>query len=253
MKVSIIISVLNGAKTLQTCLDSISSQDYSNIELVIIDGGSIDGTLGILKDNAHFIEKWISEKDTGIYDAWNKGLNLVTGDYICFIGSDDCFASHNTVSELLSIVKRGCEVDIITSNIKLIDNSKVKSMIRGKPWNWSHMRRRCSVSHPGLMHHKRLFQKYGLFDTGLKIAGDYDFLLRLGPDVRSIHFDAVTVLMGSEGVSNIMVTEVLKETRLVQARHSEIGYLRASVYYYVSRLKFAIKSALFKIGFEYER
>ena len=95
MRVSIIISVLNGAKTLQSCLDSIALQDYNDIELVVVDGGSSDGTIQILGKNEDIITSWLSEPDSGNYDAWNKGLEIVTGEYICFIGCDDCFAERS--------------------------------------------------------------------------------------------------------------------------------------------------------------
>ena len=89
--ITIIIAVFNGAKTLQQCIDSVAQQSYPNKELIIIDGGSKDGTLDLLKANSEKIDYWVSETDNGIYNAWNKGLAQANGDWICFLGADDFF------------------------------------------------------------------------------------------------------------------------------------------------------------------
>jgi glycosyltransferase involved in cell wall biosynthesis len=89
--ITIIIAVYNGAKTLQQCIDSVAQQTYPNKELIIIDGGSKDGTVDLLKTNHGKIGYWVSEPDYGIYHAWNKGLAQANGDWICFLGADDYF------------------------------------------------------------------------------------------------------------------------------------------------------------------
>lgn len=89
--VSIIVSVLNGKTTLQQCIDSVERQTYPNRELIVIDGGSRDGTLELLAENGGKISAWVSAPDRGIYNAWNKGLALAQGKWICFLGADDFF------------------------------------------------------------------------------------------------------------------------------------------------------------------
>jgi glycosyltransferase involved in cell wall biosynthesis len=251
VKVSIIISVLNGAKTLQSCLDSIALQDYNDIELVVVDGGSSDGTIQILGKNEDIITSWLSEPDSGIYDAWNKGLEIVTGEYICFIGCDDCFAERSSISEIISLNDPDCCSDIITSEICLVDDTGKFLRVRGNCWKWSRMMKHCSVVHPGLMHHKNMFERHGKFDTRYKIAGDYDFLLRLGPETSSKHLNKVTVLMGMYGVSNINILEVLEETRMIHSSHPSIGKAFALYNYYISRLKVFVKLVLAKFSLKH--
>ena len=88
---TIIIAVFNGAKTLQQCIDSVAQQSYPNKQLIIIDGGSTDGTVELLQANDQSISYWVSEPDAGIYNAWNKGLKQANGEWICFLGADDYF------------------------------------------------------------------------------------------------------------------------------------------------------------------
>ena len=95
---SIIVAVFNRVKTLQSCIDSIFAQDYSDKQIIIIDGGSNDGTVELLKVNDKKIDYWESEPDRGIYHAFNKGIKHAKGDWIYFLGSDDYFWSHHTLS-----------------------------------------------------------------------------------------------------------------------------------------------------------
>jgi glycosyltransferase involved in cell wall biosynthesis len=87
--ISVIVAVFNGAKTLQQCIDSVAGQTYPHKELIVIDGGSIDGTREILEGDATKLAYWVSEPDRGIYHAWNKALARARGDWICFLGADD--------------------------------------------------------------------------------------------------------------------------------------------------------------------
>ncbi len=252
VKVSIIISVLNGAKTLQNCLDSIFSQDYNNIELVVVDGGSTDETVQILRNNEDIITSWLSEPDSGVYDAWNKGLEIVTGKYICFMGCDDRFAQKSSVSEILSLNDSECSSDLITSKVCLVDENGKSLQERGNPWKWSKMMKDCYVTHPGLMHHKRLFERHGKFDTRYKIAGDYEFLLRLGSKTSTKHLNKVTVLMGINGISNVNSLKAHEEARMIHSSHPSIGKASALYNYYISRLKVFVKLVLINKGLKHK-
>jgi glycosyltransferase involved in cell wall biosynthesis len=103
--VSIIVAVYNGKATLQQCIDSVAQQTYLNKELIIIDGGSKDGTVELLKTNSTKFSYWISEPDRGVYNAWNKGLAQAQGEWICFLGADDYFWIPRCWSEWLCIWK----------------------------------------------------------------------------------------------------------------------------------------------------
>ena len=105
MKISIVIATLNSGKTLAQTLDSIRYQKYNDleVEVVVIDGKSSDNTLSVIEEYSDVVSKFISEKDTGIYNAFNKGISLATGDYICFIGSDDCYCNYNVFTTLFRL------------------------------------------------------------------------------------------------------------------------------------------------------
>src|SRR5690606_35184894 len=97
---TVIVAVFNGARTLQQCIDSVAQQTYKNKELIIIDGGSQDGTVDVLKKNSEEISYWISEPDRGIYNAWNKGLLQAKADWIFFLGADDYLWDSNVMSRI---------------------------------------------------------------------------------------------------------------------------------------------------------
>jgi len=179
--ISIIVAVFNGAKTLQQCINSVVEQTCSNSELIIIDGGSKDGTLELLEKNSKNINYWVSEPDRGICNAWNKALAQTKGEWICFLGADD-FLWNNQVVEKISE-----QLTILPSNIRvtygqvMLLNHEGKNIYPvGEPW--SNVKKlflqRMSIPHPGLMHRRRLFEEHGNFDESFHIAGDYEFLLR---------------------------------------------------------------------------
>ncbi len=105
-RISVIIAVRNGAGTLQRALDSVFEQTYDDIELIVMDGASSDGTQAILERNAARIAYWRSEPDGGIYQAWNKALDHVTGDWICFLGADDRFHASDIVASVAAALDR---------------------------------------------------------------------------------------------------------------------------------------------------
>jgi len=180
--ISVIIAVYNGAKTLQRCIDSVSNQTYSHKELIIIDGGSTDGTVDILKANSDKITYWKSEPDRGIFHAWNKALDQVQGDWICFLGSDDYFWELDVLERmrerLVEAVSAG--VRVVYGQVAVVTEQGEALFVIGKPWEEVQKRflQIMTLPHPGLMHHKNLFELHGKFDESFQIAGDYEFLLR---------------------------------------------------------------------------
>jgi len=201
-KISIIIAVYNSAETLSACMDSVIGQSYQNKELIIIDGGSEDSTVDLIKSYSTQIDFWISEKDEGIYDAWNKGLRKATGEWICFLGSDDTFASPNILKQMIDCVLDKPEVEYITGKaLLLFENGDIKR-INGQEWNWKLFKRRMGIIvHPSSLHRKSLFEIYGEFDSSYNIAGDYDFLLRPGPDLKTSFLPIIVVNMALSGTS----------------------------------------------------
>src|SRR6185437_1760960 len=159
--VSIIIATFNAANTLEKCIQSVIAQDYPYKELIIIDGASTDNSVEIIKKYQPFISYWVSEPDSGIYDAWNKALKQTKGEWICFIGADDYYLSKTALSDMLALA--GPETELISAKINLISDTGKLIKVMGNPWKWSVMKRWMCVSHPGLLHKRALFAEYGLF------------------------------------------------------------------------------------------
>ena len=232
---SVVVATYNAAAFLPACITSVASQSLGGIELVVADGGSTDGTVAIL-ESSPAVRAWFSGPDGGVYDAWNRALEQARGDYGCFLGADDAFAAAD-VAESLVAAGRDADADLVCSRVALVDsNGRVRRVV-GEPYDAGRMRRNHAVAHPGLLHRRSLFETFGPFDSSLAIAGDYDFLLRLGDAVRAAFVDRVSVNMGMSGASRTRVTRVLAETRRVQAAHPAIGPFRATANFVVDVAK----------------
>jgi glycosyltransferase involved in cell wall biosynthesis len=179
--ISIIIAVFNGKATLQQCIDSVECQTYPNKQLIIIDGGSTDGTVSLLHANTNKIGHWISEPDCGIYSAWNKGLALTRGEWICFLGADDFFWDATVLERMaVQLTNLPNKIDVAYGRIMLVSVDGQSSQSKGEPWDVikESFKHCMCIPHVGTMHRRRLFEKNGNFDESFRIAGDYELLLR---------------------------------------------------------------------------
>lgn len=223
--VSVIMAVYNGAKTLQQCIDSIEGQTYPKKELIIIDGGSKDGTIEILKANQDKMAYWISEPDRGIYNAWNKGLMKAKGEWICFLGADDFFWDPRVLERMSEcLVKLPADVRVAYGQVMLLDQEGQNLHSIGEPWTKAKERfkQMMSIPHPGLMHRSSLFAQYGLFDESFRIAGDYELLLRELKTGDAVFIpDLITVGMRQGGISSAPEKTLLSmgEMRRAQKMH----------------------------------
>jgi glycosyltransferase involved in cell wall biosynthesis len=178
--ISVILAVYNNAKTLEHSLSSFSAQTYMRKQLIIMDGGSTDGSVNILRQRKQNIDYWESKPDRGIYHAWNKGLSHATGDWICFLGADDYFWSPTVLEEFVNSLRGDTDPRVVYGNVAVINDAGQILYRLGSPWPASAPRFRdhMSIPHPGLLHHRSLFAEHGDFDESYRIAGDYEFLLR---------------------------------------------------------------------------
>ncbi len=238
--VSIIIATRNPGKQLQRCINSIESQSHAAREIIVIDAGSTDTTAAYLESISGRLFYWESKPDEGIYHAWNKGLMHTRGKWICFLGADDEFASRESLAILVDIALSSNAV-LATGRALLVDGSGLELHEIGQPWDWRRLRVQQEIVHVGALHHRDLFSRYGNFDSTLKIAGDYDFLLRLPEDARVAFVPSVVVRMGDGGISRANPDKVFRETLIVQKRKAEIGSIRAYRNYLWKRLKLYVR------------
>ncbi|WP_159017303.1 glycosyltransferase family 2 protein [Cognatiluteimonas profundi] len=229
-RLSIIIATWNAARTLERCLDSLFSQSFARWELLVADAASTDGTTDIIRKNTDRIAWWRSEKDRGIYDAWNHALVHATGDYVTFLGADDALHSEDVLERMFAAIG-STQYDLVSSRCLLRDADWHPLGEAGKPWNHARLPRRMGITHPGLLHRRELFALYGEFDASLRIVGDLEFLLRLPDDIRTLHIPFVSIDVQNDGVSRKQFWCRLRERRLVHARCARVGRFRADLYW----------------------
>lgn len=165
----------------------------------MIDGGSTDESIEILQRHSSLLDYWVSEPDNGVFDAWNKGLSVATGEWIAFLGADDVLLP-DAVSSYLTIC-RGRDTQYISSLVRLVRPGQPDKII-GRPWSWPAFQRKMTTAHVGSLHRFDLFDKYGNYNTGYKIAGDYELLLRPGKHLNSMFLGEITAVMSAGGISD---------------------------------------------------
>lgn len=227
MKISIITVSYNSAATIKDTIESIESQDYSNIEYIIVDGGSKDGTLDIIEEYSNVITKSVSEPDKGIYDAMNKGIQMASGEVIAILNSDDFYLRNNTISQVMDCFLK-TNSDIVYSNINYVDQfdtSKVVRKWRCTKYIKGAFRKGWHPAHPGFFVKRDLYNIHGAFDLSLRIAADFDIMYRLMEvhGAKSSFLDETTVGMRTGGESNQSLSNILKGNKDVIKSFAKYG------------------------------
>ncbi|MEJ1242489.1 glycosyltransferase family 2 protein [Chryseolinea sp. T2] len=245
-RISIIIATYNASVLLPDLLDSISKQDYPHCEVVVVDGGSKDDTLQVVHRYGDLVTSWISEPDRGIFDAWNKGLRLAKGDWVMFLGSDDCLLPDALNQYVSFIDSLDHEVDFISSRVYYTDKNLVPYRVLGWAWEWPRFQREMTVAHPGSLHSRRLFEKYGVFSTAYRIVGDYEFLLRGRNELRTAFMDKVTVRFREGGSSDSYAA--IRECFHASVSTGKSPVVRSLLYTFSVYVKFSIRKFLRKFN-----
>lgn len=186
MKITLITATYNSEKNINDCLQSVAKQSYKNIEHIIIDGGSTDKTIKIVKSYPS-VSKYISEPDKGIYDALNKGIQLASGEIVGFLHSDDMLGDENIIADIVKIFKENSKVDGVFGDLVFVsaeDTNKIVRYWKSKPFNRKNVKYAWMPPHPTLFLRKEVYEKHSLFDISFKCAGDYDFMLRVMQDKK---------------------------------------------------------------------
>ena len=228
-------------------VDSVLAQDYDNLEYIVIDGGSTDGTVDIIKARQSKIVRWISERDEGIADAFNKGLALASGDYFLFLNADDVLASTGIVSDMAKQILANDFPAVIYGDCAYLDRESGTVLHRiAVDFTQTGLRLGKMPPQPAMFSHRSYFEKYGNFDVTFKIAMDFDWFLRGARHERIVHASLLVTNFRSGGISAVnrdsAVTEIIKALRKNRYIVSEWGALCTKSYFFArSILKHFLK------------
>lgn len=213
-KVSIITVCYNSERTIEDTLQSVINQSYPNIEYIVIDGVSTDGTLSIINKYKDKITIIVSEKDNGIYDAINKGIRLATGDIIANLNSDDFYIDNNVIADVVTTFEKE-KTDTLYADLYYVDAVDTNKIIRywkSKQYKEGLFLRGWMPPHPTFFVKKEVYQQYGLFDLQFKSAADYEIMLRFIHRFKTsiAYLPRIIVKMRVGGVSNANLKNRIK-------------------------------------------
>lgn len=212
MKISVITACFNSDSTLRDTIESVLRQTYHDIEYIIVDGGSKDDTMEIVRSYEPIFDgrmRWISEPDKGIYDAMNKGLAMATGDVIGILNSDDFFTSNDILDQVAKTMTN-LEIEAVYGDIHFVNDDDLTKCVRyysSKQFRRWQMRMGFMPAHPSFYCRRSVYEKYGLFDPSFRISGDFELMLRLlfiyNIKTQYLPLDFVTMRTGGASTSGL--------------------------------------------------
>ena len=217
LKVSIITISYNEVDHIEQTLLSVLNQDYDNIEYIVIDGGSTDGTVDIINKYKDRIAYFVSEKDKGIYNAMNKGLKHATGDVVGIINAGDWYAADNVVSEAVGILSKN-QIDIVCAGHNVVKDDVFNTVMLKKSFSDMH----CGMiaAHESHFIRKDIYDKFGFYDESFKIAADYELLLRMYTSGAKFYaVNSVWVNFRAGGISSTNHILCAEESNYVMAKY----------------------------------
>lgn len=229
MKISIITSVYNNKNFISEAIESVTSQSYHDIEYIVIDSASTDGTTDIVKSYGNKITKFISEPDNGIYDGLNKGIHLATGDVIGFLHSDD-FYLHDQVVEMIVKHFQENDCDGVYGDLIYVDQEHTDRVVRhweSGEFKYEKLKKGWMPPHPAFFIKREVYENFGVFDTSFKISADYNFMLKIlsSQDLKVCYLPNVLYVMRVGGASNKSLKNLYKKSTedLKALRANNIG------------------------------
>lgn len=230
-RISVVTIVRNGEPFIGQAIESVLKQHYTNIEYIIVDGGSTDGTVDIIKSHESAIAKWVSEKDNGIADAFNKGFSFSTGDYVLFLNADDALANPDVMDAVAGEIAGNDSPALLYGDCNVLDRRSGKVLYRASiDVPHKKLLRGKMIPQPSLFTHRSYFEKYGIFDPNFKIAMDYEWLLRGALAERIVHVPLLVTNVRDGGISTLdperVVDEIisaLKKNGYLASKWAELG------------------------------
>mgnify|MGYP003626186427 CR=1 FL=1 len=246
-KISIITAVKNNLSGLTSTIRSIREQQYPELEFIVIDGVSTDGTLDLISDNRDVITHTSSEPDDGISDAFNKGLNLATGTYINFQGAGDTLYAPNSLQNLFD--RASPDSELVCGQVARVTQDNKLMWIAPKKvplfFNKRSLLTKLTLPHQGLFTHKRFFERWGQFDESAKFAMDYDILLRAYHDFpKTDVIDVIVANWQAGGIGTNRILAVLSEYHRLKSKYQVASPIILNSIHQLNRLKYFTKQTL---------
>ena len=215
MKITVITVVLNAVDTIKDTIQSVIDQDYQDIEHIVIDGGSTDGTMDVVNSFRKQLAIVVSEPDKGIYDAMNKGIDLASGDVIGTLNSDDWYENNRVISRVVAAFENGVDLDAVYGDIVFVAKDKPHGLVRyweSQPYKEGLFEKGWMPAHPSFFVKRDCYSRYGKFDLDLKIQSDFDLTMRfmVVNKIKTQYLPGVMVKMRMGGVTNNRISNVIK-------------------------------------------
>jgi glycosyltransferase involved in cell wall biosynthesis len=239
--VSIITIVYNGEKHLEQTIESVLGQSYKPIEYIVVDGGSTDNSLHIIKKYENRLGNWISEKDRGISDAFNKGLKMTRGEIIGIINADDWYEPL-AVEKAVEYINGA---DIVYGDLRLLKDGKTDFILKGDD---KFLENEMTINHPTVFVRKHCYYRYGTFDEEFKCAMDYDLLIRFRMGgCRFVHIPEILANMRWDGVSDARWMLGCRETLVIKNKYFPERKLQNRLYFFKHVLAIALAKFMTKM------
>jgi len=214
MKISVITVCFNAERTIADTLRSVASQDYDDLEHIVIDGGSVDNSVELIKLEGRRVSNFVSEPDRGVYDAMNKGLQIASGEVIGFLNADDVYSNSSVVARIAQVFQdpsvEACYADLLY--VKPDDLSRVVRYWKSRSYQKGLFQRGWMPAHPTFYVRKSVFERFGGFDLAFKRQADFDLTLRFLEihHIRSVYVPEIWVKMRIGGLSNNSLIGIIK-------------------------------------------
>jgi len=244
--ISIITVCFNAHEYIEQCMNSVIYQNFDRYEYIVIDGGSTDGTVEIIKKHSDRLAYWHSKPDRGIAHGFNLGLEHASGEWIVFLNSDDYFANDNVLGRF-GLELSGLEsVDVAFGQVRNIERQAeekvLSSALVGNSFKWADFIKQDTIPHPASFTQRSYFEHYGMFDEDYMIAMDYELFLRAGKSIRTRFIPILVTKMREGGVSRSMQVKCYQEWKMAHVKNRKVLLSYIYLYYCVHRARIFLKS-----------
>jgi len=227
MKISIITAAKNAAATIRDTLLSVQSQSHADVEHLIVDGCSTDATLAIVEQHGARVATVVSERDSGIYEAFNRGLAMASGELIAFLNADDCYETHDVLARVAERFERG-DIDMLFGDVLLVRADDLSAVVRyysSGSFKPARLARGFMPAHPATFVRRSVYQNCGGFNASYRIAGDFEWVARVfrSTQARYAHLPEVLVRMREGGLSTRGIRSTMRITREIRRACHEQG------------------------------